>query len=115
MSNASFKDRIIAELSTWPGIIVAPGDFPDETAFVLGERELGHLHGSRAAHLFFSKQTWHQLRDQDRVGPHPVFPRAQGPAQRLIRNAEDAEDVIALFRIAYDAVLERHEQPPKAA
>jgi hypothetical protein len=39
-----------------------------------------------------------------RIGRHPVFPDAQGPAARRIESEEDVRDVIALLRLNYDRV-----------
>ncbi|HET9720370.1 MAG TPA: luciferase family protein [Solirubrobacteraceae bacterium] len=39
---------------------------------------------------------------EGRIGPHPVFPDAQGPAARRIDGEEDIQDVIALLRLNYD-------------
>jgi hypothetical protein len=102
----ALKDRIVTEIQAWPGIKTIPGDMQDEIAVMLGQRELGHLHGGHAAHFIgFSKGTWLELKEQGRITPHPMFPKTQGPASRLIEDEEDVTDVIRLFRILYDTAM----------
>jgi hypothetical protein len=38
-------DRLIDEVTAWPGVTVEEGRF-GSTRFMLGRRELGHVHGS---------------------------------------------------------------------
>ena len=68
----------------------------------MGRREIGHLHGDHAAHFFFPKDVWAQLRAVGRITDHPVFPGRQGPAARRIASRSDVDDVIEMMRINYD-------------
>jgi hypothetical protein len=95
------SEQITEEVTSWPGVEAAPGR-RGEFAFTVGRREIGHLHGDHAAHFVFPKQVWGELRQQGRIGEHPVFPGRQGPASRRIENSDDAADVIALMRLNYD-------------
>ncbi len=49
------SQRIIAEVTSWPGIEAAPGR-RSELAFKVRGREIGHLHGDHAAHFSFPKE-----------------------------------------------------------
>jgi hypothetical protein len=104
------SQEIIAEVTSWPGVVAGPGDM-GEVAFKLGRREIGHLHGDYTAHFSFPKDVWADLRQQGRIVPHPVFPNKQGPAARRIKNDEDVRDVIALLRLNYDRAVARHGLP----
>lgn len=97
------SQRITEEVTSWPGVEAGPGR-RGEFAFRLGRREIGHLHGDRSAHFSFPKPTWHELREQGRIVPHPVFPDREGPAARPIGGEADVLDVIALMRLNYDRV-----------
>src|ERR1700757_4949876 len=99
----SASQRITAEVTSWPGVEAGPGR-RGEFAFKVGRREIGHLHGDRAAHFFFPKEVWAELVAQGRVGEHPVFPGKVGPAARRISGEEDVRDVIALMRLNYERV-----------
>ncbi len=104
--------QITEEVTSWPGVEAGPG-LRGEFAFTVGRREIGHLHGDRAAHFGFPKNVWVELREQGRIVPHPVFPDAQGPAARRIENDADVREVIELLRLNYDRVVARHGLPAK--
>jgi hypothetical protein len=108
------SQQITAEVTSWPGVDAGPGS-RGEFAFKLGRREIGHLHGDRAAHFSFPKQVWTELMEQGRIVPHPVFPDAVGPAARRIESEADVSDVIALMRLNYDRAVARRGQPAEAA
>src|SRR6476620_10361684 len=97
------SERITEEVTSWPGVSAGPGR-RGEFAFKVGRHEIGHLHGDRSAHFFFPKDVWARLRDEQRIGEHPVFPDKRGPAARLIANDDDVKDVIALMRMNYERV-----------
>jgi|SoiMethySBSTD1v2_1073268.scaffolds.fasta_scaffold489991_3 hypothetical protein len=96
------SEQIVAEVGAWPGVEVDTGEL-GEVAFVVGRREIGHVHGDHAAHFSFPRRVWTELRSDGRIETHPVFPDAtQGPAARRIASDADVRDVIELFRINYD-------------
>ncbi len=105
--------QITEEVTSWPGVEAGPGE-RGEFAFKLGRREIGHLHGDYAAHFSFPKKVWGDLREQGRIGPHPVFPDSEGPAARRIEDEADVRDVIALLRLNYDRAVARHGVPTEA-
>ncbi len=101
--------RITDVAGDWPGVQTGLGS-RGEFSFKLGAREIGHLHGDRAAHFFFPKDVWDDLRAQNRIEPHPVFPDKRGPAARRIDTDEDVRDVIELFRLNYERAVADREQ-----
>jgi hypothetical protein len=101
---ATPSQRITAEVTSWPGVDAGPGR-RGEFSFRVGLREIGHLHGDRAAHFGFPRAVWTELFEQGRVTWHPVFPGKQGPAARRISDDADVEDVIALMRLNYDRII----------
>jgi hypothetical protein len=107
---ATPSERITAEVTSWPGVEAGHGR-RGEFAFTVGRREIGHLHGDRAAHFSFPKQVWAELFEQGRIGYHPVFPDRPGPAARRIEDEADVQDVIALLRMNYDRVASNHGLP----
>jgi hypothetical protein len=110
----SASTQIVDAVTSWPGVEAATGR-RGELALTVGGRELGHLHGDRAAHFFFPKPLWRTLREQGLIVPHPVFPDREGPAARRIEGTSDVRDVIALLRLNYDRVVERHGLPAQPA
>ena len=107
------SEQITEEVSSWPGVEAGPGR-RGEFAFTVGRREIGHLHGDRAAHFGFPKAVGAELREQGRVGPHPVAPLKPAWAARRIENEADVRDVIELMRLNYDRVVARYGLPTEA-
>src|ERR687896_44546 len=104
------SERITAEVTSWPGAEAGPGS-RGEFAFTVERRQIGHLHGDRAAHFSFPKQVWAELFEQGRIDYHPVFPSKPGHAARAIRTDEDVRDVIELLRLNYERAVTRHGPP----
>jgi luciferase-like monooxygenase len=94
-------ERITREVTSWPGVQSGPGS-RGEFAFTIGGREIGHLHGDHAAHFGFPRDVGAELREQGRVGPHPVNPYSTKMAARRIDGEDDVAEVIALMRLNYD-------------
>jgi Luciferase len=110
MSEQRASERITEEVSSWPGVVAGPGR-RGEFAFKVGSREIGHLHGDRSAHFAFPKGVWSDLFEKGRIGYHPVFPGRSGLGARTIETDDDVQDVIALMRLNYERVVERHGLP----
>jgi hypothetical protein len=104
------SQRITKEVTSWPGVTAEHGS-RGELSFKLGRREIGHLHGDWAAHFGFPKPLGAELREQGRVGPHPVDPSSPGWAARNIEDESDITEVIALLRLNYDRMVSRHGVP----
>jgi hypothetical protein len=102
--------QISDEVTSWPGVSAGVGS-RGEYAFKVGPREIGHLHGDRAAHFSFPPDVWRDLRGQGRIVDHPVFPGRVGPAAREIENEDDVRDVIALLRLNYERIIARNGLP----
>jgi hypothetical protein len=100
------SERITKEVTSWHGVTSGTGR-RGEFAFKVGGREIGHLHGDKAAHFGFPKHVWRELREQGRIEPHPVFPDQEGPAARRIVDDEDVREVIELLRLNYDRTATR--------
>ena len=96
------SERITEEVGGWPGVEAGPGPRGGEFSFTVDGREIGHLHGDRAAHFGFPRDLGRLLRDEGRVGPHPVNPHSPKLAARTIQSEEDVREVIELMRLNYD-------------
>jgi Family of unknown function (DUF5519) len=104
MSSTLTASRQITEkVASWPGVEAGYGR-RGEFAFKVGAREVGHLHGDRAAHFMFPKDVFERLFRDGRVVHHPVFPDRDGPAARRIDDQADVRDVIELMRLNYDRI-----------
>jgi Family of unknown function (DUF5519) len=102
------SEQITEAVTSWPGVeagIGARGEF----GFRVGRREIGHLHGDRAAHFGFPRSVWDELMEQGRVVRHPID--KPGWAARRIEGEDDVRDVIELLRLNYDRVIARYGVP----
>ena len=97
------SSRITEEVTSWPGVEAGYGK-RGEWSFTVAGKEIGHLHGDRAAHFAFPRELGVKLREEGRVGPHPVNPHSTKLAARGIRSDEDVRDVIALMLLNYERV-----------
>ena len=97
------SERIIETVSAWPGIAVVDGD-RGELSFRVGDDEVGHLHGDRVALFGVPRDVGARLREEGRVGPHPVNRHSPRLAARDLTSDDDVRDVIALMRLNYDRV-----------
>jgi hypothetical protein len=101
-STARTASQIITErVTSWPGVEAGPGE-RGEFAFTVGRRQIGHLHGDRVAHFGFPKSLGARLREEGRIGPHPVFPANPGWGARNLLTDHDVHDVVELMRLNYD-------------
>jgi hypothetical protein len=98
------SQQITEEVTSWPGVEAGIGR-RGEFGFTVGRKQIGHLHGDHAAHFGFPKDVGARLREEGRVGPHPVAPHKPAWAARRIETQEDVQDVIELIRLNYDRVV----------
>jgi Family of unknown function (DUF5519) len=96
----SIGERIRAEVESWDGVTSHPHRFGG-TAFMLGKRELGHIHGDRLADLPFPKRIAEELISDGRALPHHVVPDS-GWISKPIRSEGDVQVVLDLFRLSYE-------------
>jgi luciferase-like monooxygenase len=92
--------RIRDEVAAWAGVTVEPHRFGG-IEFLVGRRELGHLHGARLADLPFPVRVREQLVAEGRAQPHHILPES-GWVSFVIRDASDVAPVIELFRLNYE-------------
>jgi hypothetical protein len=107
------SEQITEEVTSWPGVEAGLGQ-RGEFGFRVGGKEIGHLHGDRAAHFGFPREVGAELREQGRVGPHPVNPHSTKLAARRIENEADVRDVVELMRLNYDRVVAGEGRAAKA-
>ena len=110
----SARGQITEQVAAWPGVSTAGPGERGEFSFMLGRREIGHLHGSRVAHFSFQRRLGGELRAQGRVEPHPITDSPSLGARR-IESAEDVAEVVDLMRINYERLLERYGLPGATA
>ena len=96
----SIQQRIVREVSGWPGVTIAAHRFGG-VEFRVGRRELGHLHGSRLADLPFPVRVREELVAAGKAARHHVLPQS-GWVSYYISDPGDVVQVVALFRLNYE-------------
>jgi hypothetical protein len=99
----SIHERIANEVLSWEGVTSAPHRFGG-VEFLLGKRELGHLHGDRLADLPFPRKVRDELVQSGRARPHHVLPDS-GWVSFWIERGDDADAAVELFRLSYERAL----------
>jgi hypothetical protein len=92
--------QITREVAGWDGVTVTPHRFGG-IEFLVGRRELGHLHGDHLADLPFPVRVRERLVHQGKAQPHHILPES-GWVSYAIRDVSDVANVIALFRLNYE-------------
>ena len=95
--------RIVEEVGSWPGVDVRPHRFGG-VEFVIGRRELGHLHGDTLADMPFTRAQRDELLAARMATRHHVLPDS-GWVSRRIRGEDDVAAVIGLLRRQYERAL----------
>jgi hypothetical protein len=106
-------EQIAATVRSWPDVEVASHRFGG-VEFRLGRRELGHLHGDRIADLPFPRRVRDELVAAGQARPHHVLPES-GWVTFSIREPDDVERAIELFRLAYERARRARRSPAVAA
>jgi hypothetical protein len=105
----SARDRIAAEVESWPGVESGPGRF-GSVRFTLGRRELGHLHGDQIADLPLRPETARELIAAGEAREHRFTPQGSGWVTVELRSEDDANRVIELMRASYERAVEKRPE-----
>jgi hypothetical protein len=92
--------QIRDEVAGWDGVTVEPHRFGG-IEFLVGRRELGHLHGHHLADLPFPVRVRERLVVEGKAQPHHILPES-GWVSYVITGPSDVAPVIALFRLNYE-------------
>ena len=103
-TTSTASQRITDTVTSWPDVEAGPGR-RGEFAFTVGGRQIGHLHGDRAAHFSFPPDVWAQLREQGRgIGSRILAEhcsRLDEERQIGYLETDKAENVVLYERFGY--------------
>ena len=115
MPQRGAAETIKAELARWPGVDQAAHRFGG-VEFLIGSREIGHLHGDSLLDVPFPKRVRNELVEAGLARPHHILPDSGWISFRLSKPA-DVDAAIALLRKSFDMITEqlaRRERQSKA-
>ena len=101
MSISGAQTRVTQVVASWQGIQALPHRFGG-TEYRLGEkREIGHIHGDHMVDIPFPVKVREQLVAEGKAELHHLLP-GSGWISFYIRQADDVDRAIALFKLSYD-------------
>jgi hypothetical protein len=93
-------ERIREAVMSWPGVEAIPHRFGG-TEYRYGRKEMGHVHGDRLADLPLPRKLHDEVIASGQAELHHVLPDT-GWVSCWITGPDDADGVVALFRMQYD-------------
>ena len=106
MHNA--KKRITEAVTSWGEITLAPHRFGG-TAFMLGKRELGHIHGDSLVDIPFPKPVRDELVSTGQAEPHHILPDS-GWISFFLKSEADIDHAIKLMRTSFELAAARKQK-----
>lgn len=103
------SEAIEHELLTWPDVTAGTHRFGGRE-FRVGNREIGHLHGSHVADLPFTRKIREELVLHGEVSPHHHLPNS-GWVSFYFKSEEDVPAALALFRRNYERLRALNLKP----
>jgi hypothetical protein len=97
--------RISEAVTAWPGVTSQPHRFGG-VEYVLGRREIGHIHGDHLVDIPFPKKVRNEIVAVGRAQPHHVLPET-GWVSFYLRQEADVEQAIALLRESYEIAIKQ--------
>jgi hypothetical protein len=97
------QTQITEAVLAWEGVSAQAHRFGG-TEYVIGKREIGHIHGDRWLDIPFPTKVRDQLVEQGQAEPHHVLPDS-GWVTFVIHNQEDVAEAIALLKRSYDIAM----------
>src|SRR4051794_35033219 len=105
--------RLVDEVTSWPGVTTGEGRFRS-TRFMVGRRELGHLHGSTVLDMPLPKPMKAELIERGEAIPHRFTPPGSGWVTIQLSEPGDVERAIDLLRERYEHARELAERRASA-
>ena len=92
-------------VEAWEGVTSRAHRFGG-VEFMLGKRELGHVHGNSLADIPFPKHIKDELVKSGKAEAHHILPES-GWISFYIKTDEDVERAIELFKLSYNVALKK--------
>jgi luciferase-like monooxygenase len=102
------QKTITQALTSWEGVSTAPHRFGG-VEYLLGTRELGHIHGDHLVDIPFPKKVRDEVVSAGLAEPHHILPET-GWISFYLREEKDTQTAIALLRRSYEIAL-KQKQP----
>lgn len=105
MNVNSASKQIYEALSKMEGVTSHKHRFGG-TEYILGKREIGHVHENYLVDIPFPKQVRNEIVSSGLAEPHHILPES-GWISFYIRNSSDVEKAISLLKRSYEIALNK--------
>jgi predicted DNA-binding protein (MmcQ/YjbR family) len=97
------QQRIQAAVLAWEGVAAAPHRFGG-VEFVLGKREIGHIHGDHLVDIPFPTKVRDRVVAEGRAEPHHLLANS-GWVSFYLREPADIDAAVALLHESYGLAI----------
>ena len=112
MSYPGAQARITAAVTAWEGVSAQPHRFGG-VEYVIGKREIGHIHGNHMLDIPFPKKVRDAIVAAGRAQPHHLLSES-GWVSFYLQQEADIEKAIDLLAENY-RIAQQQKQPRKGA
>ena len=112
MSVKGAQARITQAATDWEGVRVQPHRF-DGVEYVIGKREVGHIHGDHMVDIPFPKKVSDKVVAAGHAQPHHLLPDT-GWVSLYLQQECDVAQVIALLHESYQIAQKQRTRKPEA-
>lgn len=105
MSVKGAQALITKAVTSWVGVTAAPHRFGG-VEYVIGKREIGHIHGDHMVDIPFPKKVRDEIVAAGRAQPHHILPET-GWVSFYLRQEADVEQAIALLNESYQIAMKQ--------
>lgn len=102
------QEQVTAAVLSWPGVSAAPHRFGG-TEYLLGRREIGHIHGDHLVDIPFPVRKREEVVAAGRAEPHHLLADS-GWVSLYLREAADVDRAIELLRQSYELAARQREK-----
>lgn len=110
MTLSGAQETITRAVSAWEGVTVQPHRFGVE--YVIGKREIGHIHGDQVVDIPFPKKVRDEIVQAGRAQAHHILPES-GWISFYLGQPEDVEQAIALLSENYQIARKQKLASPE--
>ena len=108
MSVKGAGEQIKQAVTSWTNVSAEPHRFGG-TEFLIGTREIGHIHGDSLVDIPFPTKVRNEIIAAGRAQPHHILPES-GWISFYLREDGDVQRAIDLLQLSYEIALKQKER-----
>jgi hypothetical protein len=108
MSISGAREKITQNALTWAGVTAQPHRFGG-TEYLLGTREIGHIHGDYLVDIPFPSKVRNEIVAAGQAEPHHLLSDS-GWISFYIREVADVDRAVTLLQRSYEIAMQQHQK-----